>query len=113
LVHASQSRPWIEAQQATAAINGHRADVRVAGLGDAFRALRLAALVGRRSEPRERADLLAAAEAAPAEELHYVEPGAVGADALEPEQLVHLLDGGVCSLPQGRPPPGLHTLHPA
>src|SRR5215468_7198608 len=82
LIPAGERTPRLEAQPAPCDLDRHAANQAIAVTSDPLLAALVPALVRRRRESRERAQLLAIAEAPPAEELHHVQPRAVRADSL-------------------------------
>jgi hypothetical protein len=85
----------LQAPPAPSNLHGHRADVRVAGFGDALLVSGVATRLGGGRQAAQGADCLPIAKGPPTEALHDEQPGTLAPNPFEHQELLHFLRHGL------------------
>src|SRR5215471_20512373 len=93
LIPLGQRALRLKTQPAPGNLDGHRADVGVAGFGDALLVSGVATRIGGGRQAAQGADFLPIAKRPPAEELHHKQPGTIDPNPFDPslKTIVHAL----------------------
>src|SRR5262249_40935986 len=91
LIPLGQRALRLKTQPAPGNLDGHRADVRVAGFGEALLVSGVATRIGGGRQAAQGADFLPIAKRPPAEELHHKQPGTIDPNPFEHQQVLYFL----------------------
>jgi hypothetical protein len=111
LIPRGQRALRLQAQPAPGHLDGHRADVRVAGFGEALLVGGVATRIGGGRQAAQGADFLPMAKRPLAAELHHQQPGTIDPNPFEHQQWLHVLRHGILSRLEPRAAFGLSLGH--
>jgi hypothetical protein len=89
LIPLRQCTRWLKASPAPGHLNGHGADVVIAGFGDATLIGGVPTRIGRGGQAAESSHFLAIPEDPPAEKFHDKDPSTIGPNSFQGEELPH------------------------